>query len=129
MLESAKYAILTGWEIRHAVSVEGGGLEAQGRGAAGHPRAIQRVRVFYPVCIVFISPPGAELCMLPGYCACFVRVVLCLRFSDQHTASQHVFPSHVMRNKRCAYSMFPKNTNMQNTRTKHTNIVRLLVRL
>ena len=29
------------------------------------------------------------------FCACFVRVVHCLRFSDQHTASQHVFPSCV----------------------------------
>ena len=125
MLESAKYTILTGWEILHAVSLEGGRLEAQGRGAAGHPRAIQRLRVFYPVCIVFISPPGAELCILPGYCAYFLRVVLFLCFSDKHTASQHVFPSHEMRNRRCAYSMFPKNTNMQNTCTKQTKLILL----
>ena len=33
---------------------------------------------FYPVCIVFISPPAVELCILSLYCACFVRVLLCI---------------------------------------------------
>ena len=32
------------------------------------------MRIFQPVCIVFISPPGVEVCLLPLYCACFVRV-------------------------------------------------------
>ena len=39
------------------------------------------------------------------FCSCFVRVVHCLCFSDQHTASQHVFPSRVVRNRSCTYSM------------------------
>ena len=33
-----------------------------------------------------------------------------LRFCDQHTASQHEFPSRVARNRGCAYSMVPNNT-------------------
>ena len=57
-------------------------MKAQGRGAAaqdpgppnGYPRGIQRVRTFYHVSIVFISPPGVELLVLSLYSACFVRV-------------------------------------------------------
>ena len=33
---------------------------------------LKPVRIFWQVCIVFISPPGVELCMLPLNCACFV---------------------------------------------------------
>ena len=61
-----------GWEIRHAVSIEGGRLQAQGRGAAGSrdpgpanglPRWKQGVRIFCHVYIVFISPPVKVLCV------------------------------------------------------------------
>ena len=38
------------------------------------PRWIQRVRIFYPVCIVFISPPGVELRVLSLYVECSVSV-------------------------------------------------------
>ena len=60
---------------------------------------------------------------------CFVRVfsVFCacsalFMFSDQHPASQHVFPSRVARNRRCAYSMVPeqhktRKIHSQNTQT------------
>ena len=50
------------------------------------------------------------------FCACIVRCPCCLRFSYQHTASQHVFPLLVMRSRRCADSMVPNNTkHAQNT--------------
>ena len=91
-------------------------------GANGPPRQIQHVRFFQPVCIVFISPPEIEVCVLCVYFPCFERVVRCLRFSDQHTTSQHVFPSLVVRNGRSAYSMFPeqhktRKIHSQNTQT------------
>ena len=41
----------------------------------------------------------SKLCV---FCACIVH---CSSFSDQHTASQHVFPSRVTRKRRCAYNM------------------------
>ena len=76
-----------GWKIRHAVSHEGGCLQVQGRGAAGSqdpgpanglPRWIQGVRVFCHVCIVFISPPVVELCVLFMHCiicvVCFAPI-------------------------------------------------------
>ena len=55
-------------------------------------------------CIYFTSwsrivPFTSVLCV---FCAYIVR---CSPFSGQHTASQHVFPSRVVRNRRCAYSM------------------------
>ena len=43
------------------------------RQANDSPRRITWSRSFRPVCIVFISPPLVELCILPLYCACFVR--------------------------------------------------------
>ena len=38
------------------------------------PRRIQRVSIFQPVCIVFISPPRVELRILSMYFACKVCV-------------------------------------------------------
>ena len=75
------------------------------------------MRIFQPVCIVLISPPEIELCDL---CVNFVRVVHCLRFSDPHTASQHVVPLHVARNRPCAYSMVPEQHKIhaQNTQIR-----------
>ena len=46
----------------------------RGRLFADPGSRIQGVRVFYHVCIKFISPPEVELCISPLYCACFVRV-------------------------------------------------------
>ena len=56
------------------------------------------------------------------FCACIVRCPCCLLVSDQHTASQHVFPSLVARNRCCAYSMVPEQhkthkIHAQNTQT------------
>ena len=56
------------------------------------------------------------------FCACFVRVVHCLRFSDLHTASQHVFPSCVARNRRCAYSMVPEQHKTRKIHAQNTQI-------
>ena len=44
--------------------VEGPQTPKTGPGANGPPTRIQRVRVFQPVCIVFISPPEVEMCVL-----------------------------------------------------------------
>ena len=44
--------------------VEGPQTPKPGPGANGPPTRIQRVRVFQPVCIVFISPPEVEMCVL-----------------------------------------------------------------
>ena len=52
------------------------------------------------------------LCML---CACIVHCPCCLRFSDQHTASQHVFPCREMRNRRCAKQHKSRKIHAQNT--------------
>ena len=56
--------------------VEGPQAPETGPVANGLLRRIQLVRIFYPVCIVFISSPGVELCVLVHvlcvYCACIV---------------------------------------------------------
>ena len=44
--------------------VEGPQTPKTGPGANGPPTRIQRVRAFQPVCIVFISPPEVEMCVL-----------------------------------------------------------------
>ena len=54
--------------------VEGPQAPETGPGANGTPRGIWLVRIFHPVCIVFISPPGVELRVLCLYFACFVHV-------------------------------------------------------
>ena len=87
-IEGYIYTILTGWEIRHTVSNEGGRGHRPSPGAAGSrdwacahgpPRQIQRMRVFQAVCIVFISPLKYDCAFLSLYRACFVRVLPCFR--------------------------------------------------
>ena len=66
--------------------IEGDRLQTQGQGAVGTrdsrsangpPRWIQHVRIVQPVCIVFISLPEIELCVLCVYSAC-ILLVKCL---------------------------------------------------
>ena len=82
------YTILTGCCIRQGGPfapgpVEGPQAPETGPGANGPPRRIQHVRVFQPVCIVFISPPGVYLSQ---YFACFVRVfVLFIDYTREET--------------------------------------------
>ena len=49
--------------------VEGPQATETGSAANGLPRRILRVRVLYNGCIVFISPPGVELCVF-GHVLC-----------------------------------------------------------
>ena len=80
-----------------------------------HQKQILRVKIFWPICIVFISPPGVELRVLSLYIACFV-VYLCYLLMI-HTVYTLPFPHYIPRGI------------TQNRGTKHVNIVRLLVRL
>ena len=58
----------TDWVGNPSRCIHRGGLFADPGSANRPPRWIQRVRVFQPVCFVFISPPVVELCVLFMHC-------------------------------------------------------------
>ena len=76
------------------------------------------MRIFYHVCIVFISPPEVELCVLSLYFACFVRVFVlfidetyCIHsaFSHLHARKHMLDASVVATNKKVNNTKHAKN--------------------